>query len=587
VPESPVQESSPAKSPAAEAPPATADKAGADKAGADKAGADKAGADKAGADKAGAGDLGSAWTPDPLSPSESVFKFTDIEGSIWSAEPQPLDTDQPEGQPNQDDRIDSTRPLMGVVPADEPAAPGDKWGNDDLASVWSPSMFGVSSAHDAGAGFGGGSGGPSGGSGGSGGLDGPGGSGGSYGQPGAAGKPSRSRLMAIVGIAAALVVLIGAGGIYYYGTASSGSTAHAAGKTKMKGKIVTTLARRPEHVLSITPSAGATDVNGAGDIQVVFSEPLSPTSPMPKLHPKISGTWRVSGDTAVFVPKKGYWQHTKVKVTVPAGITGVQSRGGGQLTTRVTESFTTGSFSEVRLEQDLAQLGYLPLTWAPATGSPVPLTDLNAQFSAAYNPPQGNYTWQPGYPSRLMSLWRPDAPSNILRGAVAAFQADHGLIYDMIAENQFGLIVSGSIGYRLWHAMIWALARQDMNTHGYTYAVASQHYPETLTVWHNGQVIFHHLANTGIPIRPTAVRTDPVYIRYQTQIMRGRNPDGSKYADPVAWVAYFHGGEAVHYFPRYSYGSQQSLGCVELPYNQAKWIWPYLTYGTLVTVTKA
>jgi hypothetical protein len=287
------------------------------------------------------------------------------------------------------------------------------------------------------------------------------------------------------------------------------------------------------------------------------------------------------------VPTKGYWQHTKVKLTIPAGATGVQSNGGGQLAAPVKATFTTGSFSEVRLEQDLAQLGYLPLTWAPTAGSPAPLTNLNAQYSAAYSPPQGTYTWQSGYPSRLMAMWRPDAPSSLLQGAVAAFQADHGLIYDMIAENQIGLTVNGSIGYRLWGAMFRALAQDATNQHGYTYAVASQHYPETLTVWHNGQVIFHHLANTGIPIRPTAVRTDPVYIRYQTQIMKGTNPDGSKYSDPVAWVAYFHNGEAVHYFPRYSYGSQQSLGCVELPYNRAKAIWPYLTYGTLVTVTKA
>ena len=69
--------------------------------------------------------------------------------------------------------------------------------------------------------------------------------------------------------------------------------------------------------------------------------------------------------------------------------------------------------------------------------------------------------------------------------------------------------------------------------------------------------------------------------------MKGTNPDGSKYADPVAWVAYFHGGEAVHNFPRYSYGFPQSLGCVELPWAPAKRVWPYLTYGTLVTVTKA
>ena len=41
---------------------------------------------------------------------------------------------------------------------------------------------------------------------------------------------------------------------------------------------------------------------------------------------------------------------------------------------------------------------------------------------------------------------------------------------------------------------------------------------------------------------------------------------------------------SVHYFDRYSYGSYQSLGCVELPLKEAKFIWPYLTYGTLVTV---
>ena len=49
--------------------------------------------------------------------------------------------------------------------------------------------------------------------------------------------------------------------------------------------------------------------------------------------------------------------------------------------------------------------------------------------------------------------------------------------------------------------------------------------------------------------------------------MKGTNPDGTKYADPVTWVAYFRAGEAVHYFPRGSYGSLQSLGCVELPWT--------------------
>jgi L,D-transpeptidase catalytic domain/Bacterial Ig-like domain len=413
-------------------------------------------------------------------------------------------------------------------------------------------------------------------------------------------QPKRRGLAPIIGIAAALIVLIG-GSVYYFGFAHKASpSAGASGGTKSTKTAPKspTIAKGPEHLVSTTPANGDTDVNGGDDIRVVFSEPLAANSPMPTLHPAVKGSWHVDGDAAVFVPATGIWQRTKVKVSIPTGTSGIRSNGGGVLSSVTTAaysskgsaaatsfSFTTGKFSEERLIQLLAQLDYLPLTWAPSSGRPVPLSDAAAQYSAAYDPPQGDFNWESGYPARLQSLWNPDGPSEILRGAVAAFQADHGLIEDMIAENQDGLITSGSIGHRLWVDIFKALAKDQTNKHGYTYAVASQHAPETLTVWHNGKEIFHHLANTGIPVSPTSPGTNPVYIRYQSQIMRGTNPDGSKYADPVAWVAYFHEGEAVHYFPRYSYGSQQSLGCVELPYNEAKAIWPFLTYGTLVTVT--
>ena len=124
-----------------------------------------------------------------------------------------------------------------------------------------------------------------------------------------------------------------------------------------------------------------------------------------------------------------------------------------------------------------------------------------------------------------------------------------------------------------------------MNQNGYTYAVASKSTPETLTIYHNGHVVLRTLANTGIPVSPTVDGTFPVYERFRFQIMRGVNPDGSAYADPVSYVSYFNGGDAVHYFPRGSYGFQQSLGCVELPWNSAARAYPYLTYGSLVTVT--
>src|ERR1035441_8132500 len=85
-------------------------------------------------------------------------------------------------------------------------------------------------------------------------------------------------------------------------------------------------------------------------------------------------------------------------------------------------------------------------------------------------------------------------------------------------------------------------------------------------------------------VAPTVDGTYPVYLRYRNQIMKGTNPDGTKYADPVQFVAYFNGGDAVHSFPRYSFGYPQSLGCVELSLGDSAQAWPYLTYGSLVTV---
>jgi hypothetical protein len=67
--------------------------------------------------------------------------------------------------------------------------------------------------------------------------------------------------------------------------------------------------------------------------------------------------------------------------------------------------------------------------------------------------------------------------------------------------------------------------------------------------------------------------------------MKGTNPDGSKYDDIVKRVSYFNGGDALHYFPRPGYGYYQSVGCVEMQLDPARYIWNYTTYGSLVTVT--
>jgi len=330
----------------------------------------------------------------------------------------------------------------------------------------------------------------------------------------------------------------------------------------------------PLQVVSVTPADAATGVNGASPIKVVFSARLAANSPMPAVSPAIPGSWQhVSADAVQFVPARGFAEYEHVRVEIPAGSAGVTAAAGGTLAAPDTVSFETGGYAPARMAELLAQLGYLPLTWTPAAGTAAPLSDASAQLSAAYAPPAGTFSWKPGYPVELHDFWQDGAPTSlIMDGAVMAFESDHGLTMD------------GAAGHGVWDVMFRALAADQVNTSGYSYALASEASPETLTVWHNGREILRTLANTGIPAAPTTSGTAPVYLRYSFQIMRGTNPDGSTYADPVSWVSYFRSGEAVHYFPRYSYGYPQSLGCVELPYAQAKYIWPYMTYGTLVTV---
>ena len=289
------------------------------------------------------------------------------------------------------------------------------------------------------------------------------------------------------------------------------------------------------------------------------------TTPLPQLSPATTGTWRRSGDVAIFTPTKGYAAGTRVTVTV----TGL----GDSRDRSESSSFKTAPYSTLRLQEILAQLGYLPLTWTPTNDAAAPGANAATQLSAAYMPPAGTFQWEQGYPSQLRSFWSQGTANTLDRGAIYGFEADHGLPVDGVA------------GTTVWRDLLTAAAKDQRNTHGYSYAIASQHVPETLTIWHNGHVVFSSPANTGISIDPTPIGTFPVYEKLPFQVMTGTNPDGSHYADPVSWVSYFSGGSAVHYISRGIYGFPQSLGCVELPYTAAKEAYPYLPYGTLVTVT--
>ena len=396
-------------------------------------------------------------------------------------------------------------------------------------------------------------------------------------------EPATARLAAvaaqpkarIVAVSAVIITVLAGSGTYLL--THGRPAAAAAGSRGLAGRPGAAAALQ---VLSVTPKPGASQVNGSAPVQLAISAPLAVGSPMPVLSPSVPGSWRSGGHALVFTPAVPLAPSSHFTVTIPAGSGGLRAVTGGVLTTTVVAHFSTRAWAPRRLAELLGQLGYLPLSWHPeylgeqvaGTGD-APGPWAAQQAALAYSPPAGTFHWNPGYPVALTRLWRPGTFNVILRGAVMAFESEHRMA------------ITGIPGQTLWDAVLRAAAAGQDNRDGYTYALASKGGPETLTIWHDGRIVLSSAANTGIPVAPTADGTFPVYLRYLYQVMRGTNPDGSSYADPVSFVAYFNGGEAVHYFPRGSYGFQQSLGCVELPYAAAEQAWPYLTYGSLVTVS--
>jgi len=263
----------------------------------------------------------------------------------------------------------------------------------------------------------------------------------------------------------------------------------------------------------------------------------------PKLTAGVRGTWTLKGArTLRFVPAGDWAPYATVNVTAAS--------------TPKVKVIGTATFA---------------VQARPAHGA-LTRALIALKFLPVHLTKHQKFVVNPGWPSQLSGIWADDRPE-MIKGAVMAFQSQQGLDMD------------GSAGADTWAALDGAVTHHTDNTAGYTYAIGDQTDPESLTVWHDAKEVLHAPANTGIADAPTEPGTFAVYERLQSQIMRGTNPDGSTYADPVSWVAYFNGGDAVHYFPRADYGVPQSLGCIETTYADAETAWHYLSYGSLVTVT--
>ncbi|HEX4176300.1 MAG TPA: L,D-transpeptidase family protein [Acidimicrobiales bacterium] len=367
-----------------------------------------------------------------------------------------------------------------------------------------------------------------------------------------AAKKKRPRTWVVLTICA-VAVLLAAGG--FVAVEHFGTNAAANPTTPPPALTVT----------SVTPSG--TNVDAGSTISVQFSTDLAPNSPMPTLSPPVAGSWAVLSPSLLQYQASGpLVPGASETITVPGGSGGVIGSLGQHMAQDATTQFSVAPGSTLRLQQLLAELGYLPVTFTPAAPVTSPAQLGNDQV--------GSFSWRWAYqPASLTTLWTPGTNNVITQGAVMNF------------ESQNGLKTDGLAGPQVWTDLLADVQSGKSNAQPWGYVLVSQSRPETATVYKDGAEVYSTLVNTGVAGATTENGTWPVFARYTVTTMSGTNPDGSHYSDPgIPWVSYFHGGDALHGFVRPGYGYPQSDGCVEMPISNAAGVFPLTPLGTLVTV---
>jgi peptidoglycan hydrolase-like protein with peptidoglycan-binding domain len=363
------------------------------------------------------------------------------------------------------------------------------------------------------------------------------------------------------------------------GSHQSAGTVVVAGAPRSWEKLgspqsVTWFPRSGAPSVAASPAPG-TEISPATPLRLTFSKPVQDVlgSSLPKLSPEATGSWhQVDSHTLLFRPTGyGAGLSTSLEAELPKQVEVIDADGSLHSASSIEWNIPPGS--TLRLQQLLAEAGYMPVDWKP-TGAPVAHTP-SAELQAAVEPPKGHFSWSySNVPSGLREAWSAGKANTVTEGAVMAF------------ENEHEMEIDGVAGSEVWDAVLKAAIAGKKNPEpGYSYVYVSETLPESVTLWHNGHTVLNVPANTGIPGAETELGTFPVFEHLEETTMSGENPDGSHYEDPgIMWVSYFNGGDALHSFDRPSYGSPQSLGCVEMQLEDAAKVWPYTPIGTLVTV---
>ncbi len=356
-------------------------------------------------------------------------------------------------------------------------------------------------------------------------------------------------------------------------------------------------------------------LDGTMPLRVRLSAPPAPFSPRPTLSPAVAGTWTTHGDSELFTPTSTLDPCANYTLTIPAASTAVAH---SPLAKQRTVALSVQCPSTRGLQQTLARLGYLPYDAhsssrarafeAEAADAQTAATTASANATGqAGDGPSDTATTAPPLTGRQASASSYSAAHVDRRvAAINAFdpspEAPYAHVSDappleygqidettkgalMVFQSEHEIEPTGTPEAATWKALLRASEKHERDPSPYTFVTVTESLPETLEVHRDDRVVFSTPANTGVLGAETAQGIFPIYSRFTSTTMTGTDVDGTKYTVPdVPWVNYFNGGDAVHGYPRASYGFPQSNGCVELPIEAAAQVYPMLKIGDIVEV---
>lgn len=104
---------------------------------------------------------------------------------------------------------------------------------------------------------------------------------------------------------------------------------------------------------------------------------------------------------------------------------------------------------------------------------------------------------------------------------------------------------------------------------------------QTLTAYERDIPVRSTLVSTGLPNTPTPVGQYHIYVKFRQDDMSGPG----YYLPDVPYTMYFYRGYGIHgTYWHSNFGHPMSHGCINLPTEEARWLFNWASVGTLVNI---